>query len=62
MKLPAISQEQEPNGKRWYRWNVYGNYVGYIGNRRWMTFANEFDAIEWVNAKEQSNENRINGN
>lgn len=48
MELPKIKQEQEPKGKRSYRWNVYGNYVGYIGTRRWRTFAKEQDAIDWV--------------
>lgn len=51
MKLPQIKQEQEPKGKRSYRWNIYGNYVGYIGRKRWMTFATEFDAKEWVENK-----------
>lgn len=47
MKLPAIKQEEEPKGKRSIRWNIYGNWVGYIGKYRWMTFAREQDAIEW---------------
>lgn len=49
MKLPQIQQEQEPKGKRSIRWNVWGNWVGYIGRKRWMTFASEFDANEWLN-------------
>lgn len=53
MQLPQIQQEQEPKGKRSYRWNVWGNYVGYIGRKRWMTFALEADAIEWVNEKKE---------
>lgn len=48
MQLPKIEQEQEPEGKRSYRWNIYGNFVGYIGRKRWITFAREADAIEWV--------------
>lgn len=52
MKLPQIKQEQEPKGKRSYRWNIYGNFVGYIGRKRWINFAREADAIEWVNEKE----------
>lgn len=51
MQLPKIQQEKEPKGKRSYRWNIYGNYVGYIGCKRWMTFATEFDAKEWVENK-----------
>lgn len=51
MKLPQIQQEPEPQGKRSYRWNIYGNFVGYIGRKRWMTFATEFDAKEWVENK-----------
>lgn len=53
MQLSQIKQEQEPKGKRSYRWNVWGNYVGYIGRKRWMTFAREADAIEWVNEQDQ---------
>lgn len=49
MELPKIEQEQEPKGKRSYRWNIWGNYAGYIGRKRWMTFALEADAKEWVN-------------
>lgn len=49
MKLPEIKQEPEPKGKRSIRWNVWGNWVGYIGRKRWMTFASEFDANEWLN-------------
>lgn len=48
MKLPQIKQEQEPKGKRSYRKNVWGNYVGYVGRKRWIDFGREFDAIEWV--------------
>ena len=54
MKLPQIQQEQEPTGKRSYRWNIYGNFVGYIGRKRWMTFALEADAKEWV-AEQENN-------
>ena len=54
MKLPQIQQEQEPTGKRSYRWNIYGNFVGYIGRKRWMTFALEADAKEWVAEKENN--------
>ena len=56
MKLPQIKQEQEPKGKRSIRWNIWGNYVGYIGRRRWMTFANERDANEWLNEKSENEE------
>jgi len=48
MNLPNIEQEAEPKGKRSYRWNVWGNYVGYIGRKRWMAFAIEQDAKDWV--------------
>jgi hypothetical protein len=47
MKLPDIKQEPEPKGKRRIHWNIWGNWVGYIGRYRWMTFSNEADAIEW---------------
>jgi hypothetical protein len=55
MKLPKLEQEIEPKGKRSYRWNVWGNYVGYIGRKRWMTFAIESDAKEWVAEGEKDN-------
>lgn len=54
MKLPKIEQEQEPKGKRSIRWNIYGNWVGYIGRKRWITFATEFDAIEWRDQKQEN--------
>lgn len=54
MQLPKIEQEQEPKGKRSYRWNIYGNYVGYIGRRKWRVFANEFDAKLWVEEQENN--------
>lgn len=47
MKLPKIEQEPEPKGRRSVRQNIWGNWVGYIGNRRWMTFSREQDAIDW---------------
>lgn len=56
MKLPKIEQEKEPEGKRSYRWNVHGNFVCYIGRKRWIDFAREADAIEWVNKKSESNQ------
>ena len=52
MQLPKIEQEPEPKGKRSYRWNIYGNWVGYIGRKRWVNFATEFDAKEWVQKKD----------
>jgi len=58
MKLPKIEQETEPKGKRSYRWNIYGNFVGYIGRKRWMTFATEFDAKEWVNEQSDNNNHK----
>jgi hypothetical protein len=51
MKLPAIPQEREPKGKRSIRRNVWGNWIGYIGTRKWMTFAKEANAIEWRDAQ-----------
>ena len=53
INYPKVEQETEPKGKRSYRWNIYGNYVGYIGRTRWMTFAHEDEAIEWANEKKQ---------
>lgn len=57
MQLPKIEQEQEPKGKRSIRQNVWSNYIGYIGRYRWMTFASEFDAKEWVDRYQPSDKN-----
>jgi len=53
MKLRQIKQKQEPKGKRSYRWNILGNFVGYVGRKRWMSFDTEFDAKEWVAEQDQ---------
>ena len=45
--ISKIQQEPEPKGKRTIRFNVWGNWVGYISGRRWLTFTSEQDAIDW---------------
>lgn len=51
MDLPKIDQEPTPKGKRSIRWNIYGNWVGYVSGRRWKEFGcqpwSEREAIEW---------------
>ena len=39
---------QEPKGKRHYKQNVYGNYVGYIGRARWIEFGDKPWSEEWA--------------
>lgn len=55
MQFPKIDQKQEPKGKRSYRCNRWGYFIGYIGRKRWMTFVKEQDAIHWVAKDKSSN-------
>lgn len=52
MQLPEVKQEETPQGKRSIRWNVYGNWVGYVSGKRWKEFGcqawSEREANEWV--------------
>lgn len=36
-------------GNRKVVFNIWGNLVGYEGNRRMETFADHFDAADWLN-------------
>lgn len=53
MKLPKIAQEETPKGKRSIRWNIWGNWVGYVSGKRWIEFGSqpwsEREANEWMN-------------
>lgn len=52
MKLPTIPQPETPKGKRSIRWNVYGNWVGYVSGKRWKEFGSkpwsEAEANAWL--------------
>ena len=56
MQLPKINQEPTPKGKRSVRWNIYGNWVGYVSGKRWKEFGcqpwSEREANEWLEGKE----------
>lgn len=54
MKIHSnIEKEVTPKGKRSIRFNVWGNWVGYVSGKRWIDFGchacAESDAIEWKN-------------
>lgn len=35
---PTIEQEETPKGKRTVRLNIWGNWIGYVGRKRWLDF------------------------
>lgn len=50
--LPKIEQKPIPKGKRRVSRNIYGNWVGYVSNKRVVEFGTfEIEAKEW--AKEE---------